>query len=669
VAGNSGSPASPFRRRAGLIAILVQPIIASSWLELLTVPPALRAVTALLAWASVAFSATVCIDSIVALGLVYSLSPSDAVLFTAFASAVLTMVAVPKITARSWQHSGDSETPAAVATNGLLWSMLLFLIAASLFVVMLVYPQLLAFSVQNSVPLPLLWLTVVTLLSCLFASFFLPTTIGSLWRELNSASTYLRRSHRQLLAAAVVAMALVATVSSVVVTWQITRPSGKGGGGTDYTVTVRRVPGTSDLFEITPTIEVYPGQGTSTEVFTAKLDDKQIGSTLGPGYLARSAVIPGPARYDQRTVQSPSGRPVRLPHCGPGCESFDVRFLDFPKGSIWQVEYGQLTRQPFGDTEAVTAHVELHGTGQTDVAFSYISEPWNSLPSSILDLLTTGTSIPQLVILTLLAFVVAGSPSLILALQSWIGQRLRETLAARHRRLHSGAVPATSGTSPIEQGTQAGIVSTRIDNANGEVQWLSSEEAAAYLKTTLTSVNLWCSRHDLNFDLTPDGIRRFERQELDQLLRMQSTDLTFPAGMFGSHDHQVQRFIVAIAQHDERWWRSVELRFRLAQQHPQWGGAIEAIADAIEGQLWIPAMAATEAAFQLAILDADLDAELVHRVGEAARHALSALVAQSHLSQETTALLYSSFEAVVPIAHLGAPSGDGSQLTSEAEEK
>ena len=237
---------------------------------------------------------------------------------------------------------------------------------------------------------------VVTAAAVIGACVLVPAAVAIGWRALAGSTPPDRRLMAGLSVATVAAVAglLAFALPNIL---DLAGPHGLGGGGSFYTVEVRPTPGDPNLFDLTM-LAAFPGEAPDV----VRVDRTQVRGTLGSGYLARSAVIPGPQRYGSVTFTDVLGRSVHEPLCtGARCPSVEVRFVDFPKGVIYQVAHGRIDqREPFGRTELVEASVtSIAGGG--DVVFSYVPEPLNVLPAAVLDHLTELPSIQQLAVLLL----------------------------------------------------------------------------------------------------------------------------------------------------------------------------------------------------------------------------------------------------------------------------
>ena len=124
------------------------------------------------------------------------------------------------------------------------------------------------------------------------------------------------------------------------------------------------------------------------------------------------------------------------------CPSITVQFVDFSLSSVWQIRHGTIDRrEPFGDTEFVSASVTSVDTGGSDIGgedivFSYLPTPYNSVPHVAIDLAANIGNVRKLILGTLAALVVTGWQTLSAAVGSvavnWIRQSLSKRLKRRH---------------------------------------------------------------------------------------------------------------------------------------------------------------------------------------------------------------------------------------------
>jgi hypothetical protein len=195
---------------------------------------------------------------------------------------------------------------------------------------------------------------------------------------------------------------------------------------TGYVLEVRpSPPGTGTDFDVVAQVKYTPISLPFSPPQQLTLGARHLKSSAGPGLLVREAGLPGPDAFVAAALPE-APQPVLL--CPNTCPPVTVDFIDFPRGSVFQVRDGTIDRrEPFGDAELVVASITPVGTGGGDIVFSYLPAPYNSLPQPAIDLATDSGNTPKLLIGAIAALAVPAWRSASAAMRSaaagWLGRQ------------------------------------------------------------------------------------------------------------------------------------------------------------------------------------------------------------------------------------------------------
>jgi hypothetical protein len=267
------------------------------------------------------------------------------------------------------------------------------------------------------------------------AGALIPVAAVAGWQQLTRLPTSVRRAAGwpALGALAVAGALLLFALPNIL---RLAAPSGLGGGGSTYNVDVAPVIGDSEQVEAT--IRATTNSGDQLPPRTLRLH-----STSGSGYLVRDVDIPGPQRVPNL--------------CGTVCPAVILKFVDFPKGVVYEVRHGYITRrEPFGRTEVVQAYASSIDPSGEDVVFSYVPEPFNVVPAGVLGSFTELPSVQQIFVLLIVGAGMLFVKSAGGAAGSWITDRLKDRMPFAGRgpkpepmpRPPAGQAPPAAGPPP-----------------------------------------------------------------------------------------------------------------------------------------------------------------------------------------------------------------------------
>jgi hypothetical protein len=275
-------------------------------------------------------------------------------------------------------------------------------------------------------------LIVSVVLAVISVSIGIVGILGALGTKIPTVSWLRRRIVRGLVTGSGALVGLVVLVVLVVFLFRAGAPP--PSQFSEYRVDVRPAHTRSgNDFDVKVAVLYTPVQSDSQGSVLLTVVQRRISSAPGSGFLVRDVTLPGPDTYPAITIPNSDGK--SLPLCSETCPPITIQFIDFPVNSVWQIRHGTIDRrEPFGDTELVSASVTSVDTGGQNIIFSYVPAPYNSIPAPAIDLAITIGNVPKLALGILAALVVAGWRALSGAITSVATERIKQALSTRFRR-------------------------------------------------------------------------------------------------------------------------------------------------------------------------------------------------------------------------------------------